>query len=340
MLMPMKVKLLGLIATLLIFLSGCAGTPKLEKPAVTVDDITVENLVGTTLELEVRVIVSNPNPVGAHLTKLVFDIYYLEDSSPKYLGHGEKHDIDIRKQGDTTITIPVTIDSLELVRTLVDIARKGSVTLKVSGSAYLDLKVMTFEIPFERTKEVALKTFITKPTPTPGVSEYKETEEVQTPTPILTPVPTPEKVEKVEIIEVLLRPRPAKVGEDITVIVQTQKDERVSNAHILSIDAVEVAKTLLEASTGSPVALITLAKSVAQAGEYHGKTNSNGELTISFTEPSEYVVVAVKGPGLEGLKDTQVREYLRSKSTEELVKTGIKVGYGTVLVKGLLERLR
>lgn len=115
-------------------------------------------------------------------------------------------------------------------------------------------------------------------------------------------------------------------------IVQTQKDERVSNAHILSIDTVGVAKILLEASTGSPIALITLVKSVAEAGEYHGKTNNNGELTISFTKPSEYVVVAVKGPGLEGLKGTQVREYLKSKSSEELIKTGIKVGYGTLLV--------
>ncbi len=135
-----------------IIISGCTG--KIQKPTVSVDGINVRGVTLQTLNLDVHVIVDNPNSVSANLTKITFDIYYLEGSEPKYLGHGEKYNVDIKKEGQTSITIPVAIENQQAIKSLIEIARKGTVTIRVKGSADLDLKVTTYTISFEVDKQV------------------------------------------------------------------------------------------------------------------------------------------------------------------------------------------
>ncbi|MFO7967727.1 MAG: LEA type 2 family protein, partial [Archaeoglobaceae archaeon] len=156
----------SLIAILIVItlLSGCSQKGmEFGKPTATVDDVTVQDVSMSNLELDVRVIVNNPNPVGAQLTKVVFDMYYLKDGQQNYLGHGEKQDIDIRKEGETTITIPTTIDNKQAISALVELAKEGSVTLKLSGSAYIDMKATNFEVPFEENEVISLSSEISEP---------------------------------------------------------------------------------------------------------------------------------------------------------------------------------
>jgi len=159
-----------------VMVSGC--TEKIQKPTVSISDVSVKNVSLRVLNLDVRAIVDNQNPISASLSKIVFDIYYLKDGKLKYLGHGEKYNIDIRKEGQTAITIPVMIDNLQAIKAIKEIARKGDVTIKISGSAYLDFKLTTFEIPFEVTKDVTIRTFEEKtstPTVSPTVTPSSET---------------------------------------------------------------------------------------------------------------------------------------------------------------------
>ncbi|WP_202320628.1 LEA type 2 family protein [Archaeoglobus neptunius] len=154
---------------LLVVLTGgllplCAQLT-LQKPTVSIDNIKVESVSvtpgkGVTLDLSVRIIVSNPNPFGAHLTKIAYDIYLL-NGKESYLGHGEKEDVTIRKQGNTTIEIPTTmnLDTKTFGRILDSLEKQGSIKLKVSGSAYLDLKITTFEVPFEKTEVITPSAF-------------------------------------------------------------------------------------------------------------------------------------------------------------------------------------
>ncbi|HIH69644.1 PEGA domain-containing protein [Methermicoccus shengliensis] len=172
------------LIVLAVLVSGCAETPQIEKPTVTVDSVSVKNVAPRALDLEVRVIVSNPNSIGAHLTKVVFDIYYLKNGEQKYLGHGELRDVDIRSQGDTTITVPITVDNSRAIAGLRELAKSGAVKIKVSGSAYLDLKATTLEIPFEKTKEVSLALTAPEQSPTTAATS-------PTATTTATPTPTP-----------------------------------------------------------------------------------------------------------------------------------------------------
>ena len=148
-------KLAFLSIAIVIAISGC--TEQIQKPTVSVSDISVKGITPQNLNLDVHVIIDNPDPVGANLTKIAFDLYYLEDNQSKYLGHGEQYNVEVRPQGQTTVTVPVVVDNQQAIMALMEAAKKGAITIKTSGSAFLDLKVTTFEIPFETSNEIRLE---------------------------------------------------------------------------------------------------------------------------------------------------------------------------------------
>ncbi|MDG6256984.1 MAG: LEA type 2 family protein [Methanomicrobiaceae archaeon] len=136
--------------------SGCTA-PEIARPTITVDGIAVENVSLSALDLSVRLTVSNPNPVGATLDDVSFDLYFLDGGEQKFLAHGERDGFEIRPGGDTTVAIPVRVDNLRLVQTVLALFRDGAVTFRVSGSATVDFGVVAFEdTPFTREVEVTL----------------------------------------------------------------------------------------------------------------------------------------------------------------------------------------
>lgn len=136
--------------------AGCTA-PQLARPTIAVDGIALENVSLSAIDLSVRLTVSNPNPVGATLENVSFDLYFLDGGEQKFLAHGERTGFDIRPEGDTTVTIPVRVNNLRLVQTVLALLRDGAVTFRVSGSATVDFGVTAFEdIPFNREVEVAL----------------------------------------------------------------------------------------------------------------------------------------------------------------------------------------
>lgn len=149
-------KLAFLLIATAIAVSGC--TEQIQRPTVSVSDINVKGITPQTLNLDVHVIIDNPDPIGANLTKIAFDLYYLQDSQPIYLGHGEKYNVEVRKQGQTTVTAPVVVENQQAVKALMEAAKKGAITIKTSGSAFLNLEVTTFEVPFETSNEIRLET--------------------------------------------------------------------------------------------------------------------------------------------------------------------------------------
>lgn len=152
-----KFSLLLVMAAIIV--SGCIEERvELQKPTVTVRDVDVVNATQEVLNLDVHVIVDNPNPVGANLTRIDFDIYYLQDSESNFLGHGEKYDVEIRSEGQTPVTVPVAVNNTQAIQAVSEMAREGAVTIRVNGSAFLDLEVTQFEIPFEITREITPET--------------------------------------------------------------------------------------------------------------------------------------------------------------------------------------
>ena len=100
----------------------------------------------------------NPNPVGADLKKVAFDVWYLEDT-PQYLGHGEQSNITVKENGNTTVIIPVRIGTLQAAQGVGSLVQRGSLLIRVNGSAIIDLRLTTYEKPFEQTRVFSASEF-------------------------------------------------------------------------------------------------------------------------------------------------------------------------------------
>ena len=144
---------IALLILILLCTAGCM-VPRIQEPTVTVDGVGIENITPGSIDLSLRLTINNPNPVGATLTRVSFDVFFLDDGEPVFLAHGERGEFEIRPGGNTTISVPVTVDNLRLVQALLLALRDGVVTLQVSGSGVLDYGIATFEIPFDRRVEV------------------------------------------------------------------------------------------------------------------------------------------------------------------------------------------
>jgi LEA14-like dessication related protein len=147
-----------LVFFLFLLACGCSSEPPIKQPTVTVSDIELTDVSFRAMTVNTTVLIDNPNPFGANLNRIIFDVYYLDDT-PRYLGHGERYEVDIHENGNTSLTIPVTISNMQAFNAIGALARKGSITLRVNGSAFIDVKVTEYELPFTEEREFAASEF-------------------------------------------------------------------------------------------------------------------------------------------------------------------------------------
>jgi LEA14-like dessication related protein len=130
--------------------AGCTQ-PALQDPVVTVGDISLADVSLKAMTVNTTINVFNPNPIGADLKNVTFDVWYIDDAE-HYLGHGERSGISIKENGNTSMTIPVRIGTIQAAQGTASLVRKGSITIRVNGSAFIDLKLITYEKKFAQTE--------------------------------------------------------------------------------------------------------------------------------------------------------------------------------------------
>ncbi len=144
-----------LLIAVLLCSAGCV-VPELREPTITLSGVGIENITPGSTDLLLHFIIDNPNPIGATLTRVSFDVYFIDGGEWVFLAHGERGGFAVRANGETAVSIPVTVDNLGLVQGLLRGLADGAVTLRVTGSGVLDYGIATFEVPFDRTVEVGL----------------------------------------------------------------------------------------------------------------------------------------------------------------------------------------
>lgn len=151
-----------LLFAILIFTAGCmeplVQEAPIQEPSVSVREIIVSDISLEAIKVNTTLIIFNPNPEDAKITKVALDLYYLDDA-PNYLGHSEQSIIDGIKYGNTTVDLPVTIGNVQALKALGSLVQKGAITLYVNGSARIDIKGKSFETPFEQSKEIRARDF-------------------------------------------------------------------------------------------------------------------------------------------------------------------------------------
>ncbi|ENN96619.1 Water Stress and Hypersensitive response domain-containing protein [Methanocaldococcus villosus KIN24-T80] len=136
----MRRLLILLIVLPFLMTSGC-----LEKPKIVSNDIEFKKVEADTTLLNVKITVENPNPIGVHINKIFFNIFYINnDGKLEYLGYGEKEDININS-GNTTIEIPVHVLNKNLAKALIESG--GVLRVKIDGKINVDLFLTSIDVP-------------------------------------------------------------------------------------------------------------------------------------------------------------------------------------------------
>jgi LEA14-like dessication related protein len=150
----------GLLAVLVVgILSAGCTQPALKDPVVTVGEIALSDVSLQEMTVNTTVNIFNPNPVGAALKKVAFDVWYIDDT-PHYLGHGEQTNVTVKENGNTSITIPVRIGTVQAAQGVGSLVRNGSLLVMVNGSAFIDLRLTSYEKPFEQTRKFQKSEFV------------------------------------------------------------------------------------------------------------------------------------------------------------------------------------
>lgn len=149
----------GIFILFVVFILGSGCTqPPVQDPIVSVSGIELSDVSLQTMTVNATVVIFNPNPVGAKLNKVALDVYSMDDVQD-YLGHSEQTGIDVISSGNTTVTIPVTLGNIQAIKAVTTLVGKGSITLKVNGSAFIDIRVTSFEKQFEQSRQFRARDF-------------------------------------------------------------------------------------------------------------------------------------------------------------------------------------
>ena len=148
-----------LLFFLCILFAGCSTEAPVKPPVVTVTDVRLSDVSLRTLTVNTTVNIFNPNPVGADLSRTAFDLYYVSGGSDQYLGHGELAHILVKESGNTSVTIPVKVGTVQAAQAVGTLVKDESLTVKVNGTAAIDLKLMTYNLPFEQQRVFYLEEF-------------------------------------------------------------------------------------------------------------------------------------------------------------------------------------
>jgi hypothetical protein len=65
----------------------------------------------------------------------------------------------VKENGNTSVTIPVRIGTIPAAQGVGSLAQKGSILIRINGSAVINLNLATWEKPFEQTREFSSSEF-------------------------------------------------------------------------------------------------------------------------------------------------------------------------------------
>lgn len=124
----------------------------IKEPTVEIVAINPKGISFSTTSIEIVAIIHNPNLIGVDIDEFNYNIYTLSGNDNwNFLAHGDEEDISISAYGNSTVEIPMDIDNLNAIFMAFDQFLGGSqTTIKVNGSVIMDLKITSYELPFER----------------------------------------------------------------------------------------------------------------------------------------------------------------------------------------------
>jgi LEA14-like dessication related protein len=134
--------------------------PILRDPVVTLEGVRLLMVSLSSLDLEVRLRVENPNPLGITLQELPFTVLCSSGSADYQLACGNTGPVKIARKGTTVLCLPVTSQNATFINTLATFVTKGGVQVTIRGTATIDCILFGWSIPFSKTLPVDRKSVV------------------------------------------------------------------------------------------------------------------------------------------------------------------------------------
>jgi len=118
--------------------------------------------VPTKIDLDIRLKIHNPVDYTITVDKLTYDIYI----NNRFVGQGVKQNLVIHGNGESIITIPVSVTSADIVTAIVEVLKTGTIQVMVKGAIEVPvrwfgiIRVFTLTAPYQFTKNVHISQLI------------------------------------------------------------------------------------------------------------------------------------------------------------------------------------
>jgi len=151
------------ILSAVLFLIGSMIVIK--EPTIEVQDVKITSLTRSTMSFDIKIVITNPYPLGATVTEIAYTITAQKPNEPLLLATGTTEgmgEIKIARSSTTDIIIPAHINNSGVVTAGMHLLTDGDMEILVSGTAKIDLKVLQPSIPFSKEFIIAREEVISE----------------------------------------------------------------------------------------------------------------------------------------------------------------------------------
>ena len=131
---------------------------KLASPKVDIGNMTLTSIGLTSAQVDVTVCVQNTKSTGVTLDRISYTIYFQAiNGNWLKLGTADRtEDVAIKGNSSTCFDMPNQVDIISSIIALYQAYEKqGPINVKVIGSAWVKLWLISVEIPFEQTRTIS-----------------------------------------------------------------------------------------------------------------------------------------------------------------------------------------
>jgi LEA14-like dessication related protein len=155
---PPKILLVILILSFgSLGLVGCSRVVQAVSPRITSVDISLSEVTLVDFTMQVKVTVENRNPITAELQDIEFEMLYRVSSDWSSLARGSLASASVGPNDSQELIIPTTVKHSDAVGAMAQfLAERGSINLKLIGSADAKVGPAGFTIPFEQNLTFSL----------------------------------------------------------------------------------------------------------------------------------------------------------------------------------------
>lgn len=130
--------------------------PVLHEPVVTLEEVTLNSLSISSLELDVAIRVQNANPIGVTLRELPFTVMCQAGNRETEIAAGNTGRVKIAARNSTIVHVPVSSQNAALIGALAAFVTRGGVQVTIRGTAVIDCLLFGWSIPFTKTLPVTM----------------------------------------------------------------------------------------------------------------------------------------------------------------------------------------